>query len=169
MRYNQFVSLQRYGLLYEDKEITQALLLIENLHEIMYIYLSNGFAFLEMCIVKNAINMKNAVLKFILVAITILLLVYTWLAFKNEGINLFAIFFSNIQSLTWNGQFNLDFSSYLLLSGLWIMWRNKFTPISIVLGVVASIVGIVVFAPYLYYLIFKEKDDLVKVLIGERR
>jgi hypothetical protein len=112
--------------------------------------------------------MKNNLLKLLLVSQTIVILVYTLMAFKNEGINLFAVFLSNVQSLTWNGQFNLDFSAYLTLSGLWVMWRNDFSPKSIVFGIVAMILGIIVFAPYLLFLLTKENGDLKKLLIGKR-
>jgi len=70
--------------------------------------------------------------------------------------------------LTWSGQFNLDFLCYLALSGLWIMWRNKFSGKSILVGTVAMILGIVFFAPYLLWLMNKEKGDLKRVLVGDR-
>lgn len=112
--------------------------------------------------------MKNNLLKLFLILQTIIVSVYTVIAFKNEGADLFSIFLSNIQSLTWNGQFNLDFSAYLMLSGLWIVWRNNYNPFSIFFGIIASIVGIIVFAPYLLYLLWVEKGNLKKVLIGDR-
>ncbi|MGF7218017.1 hypothetical protein GGR92_004194 [Spirosoma lacussanchae] len=110
--------------------------------------------------------LNNNFLKGLLIAQTVVLLIYSAIAFKNDGSDLLAIFFANIQSLNWNGQFNLDFSCYLVLSGLWIIWRNKFSVTSIVLAVIASIVGIMIFAPYLLYLLIKEKGDLKSVLIG---
>lgn len=91
---------------------------------------------------------------------------YTFFAFQKEGIQLFSVFINQIQSLTWAGQFNLDFTCYLILSGLWIMWRNKFTVSSIFLGTIAMILGMVFFAPYLLFLLNREKGDLKKVLIG---
>ncbi|ADB41686.1 hypothetical protein [Spirosoma linguale] len=107
-------------------------------------------------------------LRFLLLVQTIALLAYSYIAFQNEGANLLQLFFSNITSLTWNGQFNLDFSCYLTLSGVWIMWRNKFAPAAIVLGLSAMIIGIMAFAPYVLYLLTKENGDLKKVLIGDR-
>jgi len=113
--------------------------------------------------------MKNNILfKAVLIAQTLLISIYTFWAFKNGGPDLFGIFLSNIKSFSWNGQFNLDFSCYLTLSGLWIMWRNHFTSSSIIMGVVSMIMGIMVFAPYLLYLLTKEKGDLKKLLIGNR-
>lgn len=110
--------------------------------------------------------MKANLLKAILIVQTIAVLVYTIVAFKNEGNQIFGIFLANLQSLTWNGQFNLDFSCYLLLSGLWIMWRNNFSTNAVVIAIAAMVVGIMVFAPYVLYLLVNTKGDLKKVLIG---
>jgi hypothetical protein len=42
--------------------------------------------------------------------------IYTWFAFQAEGPNLFSVFLNSLQSLTWTGQFNLDFSCYLTIN-----------------------------------------------------
>lgn len=110
----------------------------------------------------------NNTFKTLLIVQAVGLLVYTFFAFQAEGANLFGIFLNNIKSLTWNGQFNLDFSCYLLLSALWIMWRNKFTASSFIIAIVGMIIGIMIFAPYLFWLLMKEKGDLKRVLVGER-
>jgi hypothetical protein len=113
--------------------------------------------------------MKNINLfKGILILQTLALVTYTIIAFSNEGPNLFTIFLANVHALGWSGQFNLDFSCYLLLSGLWIMWRNKFTTNSIIFGIIATILGIIVFAPYLLWLSYKVDGDLKRMLIGDR-
>lgn len=97
---------------------------------------------------------------------TIALLVYTFFAFQNQGADLWQVFTANIASMTWSGQFNLDFLCYLILSGLWIMWRNHYSLYSILGGMAAMVLGIVVFAPYLIVLLVKENGDLKKVLTG---
>lgn len=113
--------------------------------------------------------MKNLnLLKALLITQTIAVLIYTFSAYQKEGATLFGIFISNLQSFHWNGQFNLDFSCYLVLSGLWTMWRNKFSAASIAVGSMAMVVGILLFAPYILFLLTKEKGDLKKVLTGER-
>jgi len=48
------------------------------------------------------------------------------------------------------------------------MWRNKFSASSIIIAVIATIIGIMVFAPYVLYLVQKEDGDLKKVLLGDR-
>jgi hypothetical protein len=103
----------------------------------------------------------------ILIIQTVLLIIYTGFAIKNEGWGLLSIFMSNISSLTWNGQFNLDFSCYLLLSGIWILWRNQYSVKAIVLAIAAMTIGIMVFAPYLIYLTYTEKGDLKFILLGK--
>ncbi|MCX6317153.1 MAG: hypothetical protein NTW29_07670 [Bacteroidetes bacterium] len=107
-------------------------------------------------------------LKVLLILQTLAMLTYTFIALKQEGASLFYVFLSNIQELSWNGQFNLDFSCYLLLSGIWIMWRNKFAAPYILFGIVAAIAGIIVFAPYLLWLLVAEKGNLKRVLMGDR-
>ncbi len=113
-------------------------------------------------------NNSQTLLKSLVIIQTIALLVYTGFAIKNEGWTLFYIFTNNITALNWNGQFNLDFSCYLTLSEIWIMWRNKFSTPSILFALIAMIIGIIAFAPYLLYLVTKEKGDLKKVLLGDR-
>ena len=111
---------------------------------------------------------KNNFFKTLLVVQTIGLLAYTFIAFQKEGADLFSVFLANIKSLTWTGQFNLDFLCYLMLSGLWIMWRNNFSGKSILVGAFAMILGIVFFAPYLLWLLYKENGDLRRVLVGDK-
>lgn len=111
-------------------------------------------------------NTNSTTLTILLVGMIAAMAVYTVTASLNEGINLFAVFADNLTSLGWSGQFNLDFTCYLILSGLWIMWRDRFSSSSIVLGSAAMILGILLFAPILIYFIKKEKGDLRAVLLG---
>ncbi|WP_461443218.1 hypothetical protein [Maribacter sp.] len=111
---------------------------------------------------------KQLFLKVLLVLQTIGLLIYTIIAIKNDGGNFLARAQEFILSMKWIGQFSLDFQCYLMLSALWIAWRNKFSGQSIAFSIIALMLGIIVFAPYLLYLLIKEKGDLKRVLIGER-
>ena len=113
-------------------------------------------------------NKSQIFLKSLVIIQTIALLIYTGYAIKNEGWTLFNVFFNNLTTINWNGQFNLDFSCYLTLSGVWIMWRNRFSISSILFALIAMILGIIAFAPYLFYLLTKENGDLKKVLLGVR-
>lgn len=111
---------------------------------------------------------KNIVFKIVLILQASILLIYTTFAFQTDGANLFDIMIANIASLGWSGQFNLDFLCYLILSGLWIIWRNNYSPISILFSILAATIGILFLTPYLLYLLTQEKGNMKKVLIGNR-
>lgn len=91
---------------------------------------------------------------------------YTAFTIVTYGINIAPIFFGDIASLTWRGQFAFDFLTYLWLSGLWVAWRGGFTGGSIAHGVTASILGMVVFAPYLLFLLNRTGGDMRVLLLG---
>ena len=74
---------------------------------------------------------------------------YTATVGITHGWNLLPIFFGDIMAMTWAGQFNMDFTCFLLLSGLWLAWRHDFSPSGIALGAVGVFGGILVLAPYL--------------------
>ncbi|UUV22301.1 hypothetical protein [Paenimyroides aestuarii] len=107
-------------------------------------------------------------LKMLLAFMAVTVLIYTLFVFPKEGADLLSVFLTNVKNMNWSGQFNLDFSCYLMLSGLWIMWRSHFKTSSIIWGLAAAVLGIVVFAPYLIYLLSKEKGDIPRLLVGDR-
>lgn len=111
---------------------------------------------------------KQLGLRALLILQTLGLLLYTYLAMQNDGSNFLGRALAFSTSLEWQGQFTLDFGCYLLLSGLWIMWRNRFSLAAIAPAIAAMILGIIVFAPYLLYLISQESGDLKRVLVGDR-
>ena len=78
------------------------------------------------------------------------------------------VFFGDITSITWPGQFNLDFLSYLVLTGMWVAWRHAFRVPGLLLAVVVSLGGMLFFAPYLITLSFLTKGDLRRLLVGDR-
>lgn len=112
-------------------------------------------------------NNKYYFLKGLLLLQTFGVLAYTVIAIKNDGANVFLRAQEFVQSLTWIGQFSLDFSCYLTLSALWIAWRNKYSGRAVAFAIAALILGIIVFAPYVLYLLAREKGDLKRVLIGD--
>ncbi len=112
---------------------------------------------------------KQYAIQALLILQTLGLLLYTAIAIQNDGFNFVERFQEFAFSMKWIGQFTLDFQCYLILSAVWITWRNKFTINSILFAIIAMILGIIVFAPYFIYLIQKEKGDMTKVLIGNRK
>jgi hypothetical protein len=110
---------------------------------------------------------KLTAIKLLLLAQTLAILIYTYLAVRNEGWGLLDQVTKNLLEMGWNGQFNLDFASYLLLSAVWILWRNAYSASSFILALMAATIGILFFAPYLLFLLSKEGGDLKRVLTGK--
>jgi len=104
--------------------------------------------------------------RYVLIAMTVLIYVFTMAAVANSGINLITPFLTPILALSWQGQFNFDFTCYLVLSGIWMAWRGGVTNGSIGLGILAPPFGILFFAPYLLYLVGKSNGDPRKILLG---
>jgi hypothetical protein len=100
--------------------------------------------------------------------LTITVGAYTVWAVHQQGWGLFGVFVRNLSSGGWEGQFALDFSCYLLLSGLWLMWRHRFRPWAVALGFAVMVLGIVAFAPYLGLQTVRAQGNLVHVLVGKR-
>lgn len=107
-----------------------------------------------------------AQLRIILIAMTAIIILFTITAIATGGLNLFTPFLSPIFAMNWQGQFNVDFATYLVLSGIWMAWRSGFTSGGIILGVCAPPLGILFFAPYLIYLIGKSNGDPRRLLLG---
>ena len=97
------------------------------------------------------------------------ILVYTGLTITNHGANLFPVFFGDMAKMAWPGQFNLDFTTFLLLAGLWVAWRHHFNPNGIALGVVAIFGGMLFLSAYLLVHSFKTGGDIKALLLGEAR
>lgn len=109
-----------------------------------------------------------SIFRVLLVAFFVIIGSYTTIVIADYGFTLFPIFINDILSLTWSGQFNLDFSLYLALSGIWIAWRHEFSAGGIAVGIAASILGMVVFAPYLLVSLSRANGDIKTLLLGSK-
>jgi NADH:ubiquinone oxidoreductase subunit 2 (subunit N) len=105
----------------------------------------------------NKISAFSAVLCVLFLAA----LVYTLVVISREGMNFADPFISSLLSVTWSGQFNLDFLCYLMLSGLYVMWRGRFRASAVLMGALCMVLGILVFAPYLLYIIAYKRESLL--------
>lgn len=105
-------------------------------------------------------------LRILLAAMGLVVAAYTVAAVSNEGVNLFATTLPALPELGWPGQFHLDFVTYLMLSGLWVAWREGFTPKGIALGIAASLLGIIFLSVYLLIAINQANGDIKRVLLG---
>jgi hypothetical protein len=94
---------------------------------------------------------------------------YTSVTIANHGANLFPVFFGDMAKMAWPGQFNLDFTTFLMLAGLWVSWRHHFSATGVVLGLVAVVGGMLFLSAYLLVQSFKTGGDITALLLGEER
>lgn len=94
---------------------------------------------------------------------------YTLVVGANHGWNLLPIFFSNVADMTWPGQFNLDFMTFLSLSALWVAWRHRFSAGGLALAVAAFFGGMLFLAPYLLWASGQVPGDFGVLLLGKER
>ena len=106
--------------------------------------------------------------RLLLVAMWLALAVYTGAVISQHGMNLFPIFFGDMAKAGWPGQFNLDFVCFLTLSALWTAWRSNFSPLGLLLAVVAFFGGAGFLLPYLLLLTAQSRGDMAFVLLGRR-
>lgn len=94
---------------------------------------------------------------------------YTLVTISNHGLGLLPVFFGDMAKMGWPGQFNLDFFTLLLLSGLWVAWRHHFSPVGLGLGVIAVFGGMPFLSAYLLIVSFTTRGDLKSMLLGGDR
>lgn len=94
---------------------------------------------------------------------------YTLVTVANHGLDLLPIFFGDMEAMTWPGQFNLDFFSFLCLSGLWLAWRHHFSLGGIALGLFIFAGGMPFLASYLLFHSLRSDGNIKVMLLGETR
>ena len=94
---------------------------------------------------------KMTMFRNVLIGMTVLIILFTIMAVVDGGLDLFTPFLGPVFAMNWQGQFNVDFSTYLVLSGIWMAWRSGFSRGGLILGICASAIR--------RYLKEKEKDD----------
>lgn len=104
----------------------------------------------------------------LLIAAWTALAIYTGVVIARHGMDLLPIFFGDIARTTWSGQFNADFSCFLLLSALWTAWRHHFTPVGLGLAILAFFGGAGFLLPYLLLLSIQMRGDMAALLTGGR-
>jgi hypothetical protein len=104
-----------------------------------------------------------------LAALLLVLGGYTLVVASRHGWDLLPVFFGDIAALTWNGQFNMDFLGFLLLSGLWVAWRHHFSAAGLGLGLVAVFGGMLFLGTYLLVAGVPARGDLRVLLLGAQR
>lgn len=109
------------------------------------------------------------ILRTLCIALFVVVAVYTVTVVVNHGANLVPIYFADLFSGSWTGQFVLDFSTYLLMSALWVAWRHQFSAAGIGFAVLAGVGGMLVFSIYLTVAIGAARGDMRVLLLGPAR
>lgn len=104
-----------------------------------------------------------------LASFLIALTAYTGLTIAAHGWNLLPVFFGDLASITWPGQFNLDFSGFLLLSGLWLAWRHDFSAAGLALGLLGALGGMLFLSAYLLIISYRQNGDIKSIVLGAKR
>jgi hypothetical protein len=107
--------------------------------------------------------------RLLLVLIFTAITLYTGVVVANHGLNLLPVFFGDMATLAWPGQFNLDFMCMLALSGLWVAWRHRFSGAGIAFGLVAFFGGALFLSVYLFVESFRTGGTVEALLLGQRR
>ncbi|WP_094585761.1 hypothetical protein [Synechococcus sp. BO 8801] len=94
---------------------------------------------------------------------------YTLVVVPHHGIDLVRVFIADVRAMGWPGQFDLDFLGMLLLTGLWVAWRDDFSAKGLGLGLLAAVGGILFLAAYLLVLSLQANGSVKQVLLGTRR
>lgn len=96
----------------------------------------------------------------------LVLAAYTLVVGMHHGWGLLPVFFGDIGTLTWPGQFNLDFLFMLTLSATWVAWRHRFTAAGLALGALALFGGAMFLTLYLLVVSRQVDGDARKLLLG---
>jgi hypothetical protein len=105
----------------------------------------------------------------LLIVLWLIIAGYTAIVISNHGPGLLEVFFGDMATMGWPGQFNLDFMSLLALSGLWVAWRHRFSGAGLALGALAFVGGGLFLTAYLLVVSFQARGDINEVLLGRTR
>ena len=95
--------------------------------------------------------------------------IYTIITGTSHGWNLVPVFFGDMAAMNWPGQFNFDFFTFLLLSGLWLAWRHHFTPAGLLLGIIGVVGGMLFLSAHLLFASIRAKGDIAEIMLGRAR
>ncbi len=93
---------------------------------------------------------------------------YTGVVIARHGLGFLPVFFGDMASMGWSGQFNLDFMGLLTLSALWVAWRHRFSAVGIALALLALVGGTPFLCVYLLTASARSGGDIRAMLLGPR-
>lgn len=107
-----------------------------------------------------------AAFRALLIVMLVVLSAYTAVVISNHGWDLLSVFFEDMATMAWPGQFNLDFLFMLTLSAIWVAWRHKFSAAGCALAGLAFFGGALFLTIYLLIVTRQVHGDPRKLLLG---
>jgi hypothetical protein len=107
--------------------------------------------------------------RILLVAIIGIVGIYTVFVIGQHGMDFLSPFYADIAKMGWPGQFNMDFQAFLILGSLWLMWRNHFSLLGLLFGLVIFAGGAPFLCGYLLVVMLKDRADMAELLLGKTR
>lgn len=107
--------------------------------------------------------------RFLLVAIIAVVGGYTIIVLTDHGWNFLPVYFDDIGKVAWPGQFNMDFSAFLILGSTWLIWRHHFSLLGLLFGLVIFVGGAPFLCTYLLIASFQANGDIKELLLGKTR
>lgn len=104
-----------------------------------------------------------------LILVWVIIVGYTAMVISNHGLGLLSVFFGDMKTMAWPGQFNLDFTFMLMFSAIWVFWRHHFSIGGLLLGVLALFFGSMFLATYLLIMSWQTRGDVKEILLGSTR
>ncbi|HRD97871.1 MAG TPA: hypothetical protein PLA97_15890 [Rubrivivax sp.] len=108
-------------------------------------------------------------LRLFLCLMLVAIVAYTGVVMSHHGIDFLPVFFGDMARMNWAGQFNLDFLGLLLLSALWVAWRQRFSAGGIALAMLALFGGTPFLCAYLLIAGWRSDRDVRALLLGPRQ
>lgn len=108
-------------------------------------------------------------LRLFLFLMLVAILAYTGAVISHHGIDFLPVFFGDMARMNWAGQFNLDFLGLLLLSALWVAWRQRFSAGGIALAMLELLGGTPFLCAYLLIAGLRGDRDVRALLLGPRQ
>lgn len=102
-----------------------------------------------------------------LLVVWAIVMYFTVLAIYTDGLAMATeVFSGDMLAGNWRSQFNIDLLSHMYLVGVWVAWRQRFSGLGILLGLLCICGGLFSLV-YVLALTFFHKGNLSMVLMGK--
>ncbi len=129
-------------------------------------YVPNAVSKSSLVMCQNAGDIRMSILRLYLTAATLGIYSLTVIAIMGHGWLWPVVAFHDLVALNWRTQFDFDFLMYLILSSVWISWREGATSKAYLFAFLNVFLGGMFAFPYLLVAIHRTQGDAKKILLG---